>query len=85
MYVYVKIYVNFCDLMCDKCYLRIMMLLMNFSKKSVQDILASGRLCFLDVEINGVKSIKAANMSPTPRFIFIQPPSIEDLVCTVCL
>ncbi|KAL8585050.1 hypothetical protein ACOMHN_043686 [Nucella lapillus] len=49
------------------------------SKKSVHDILASGRLCFLDVEINGVRSIKAAHMSPTPRFIFIKPPSIQEL------
>ncbi|XP_070186502.1 uncharacterized protein [Littorina saxatilis] len=49
------------------------------SKKSVQDILASGRLCVLDVEINGVKSIKAANMNPTPRFIFVKPPTFESL------
>ena len=50
------------------------------SKKSVQDVLASGRLCFLDVEINGVKSIKASNMRPKPRFIFVKPPSYEALV-----
>lgn len=49
------------------------------SKKSVTDILASGRLCFLDVEINGVKSIKAAKMTPTPRFFFIKPPNMENL------
>ncbi|KAK7506581.1 hypothetical protein BaRGS_00002056 [Batillaria attramentaria] len=49
------------------------------SKKSVQEIMASGRLCFLDVEINGVKSIKAADMKPRPRFIFVQPPSLEAL------
>ncbi|XP_076459990.1 uncharacterized protein LOC143293045 [Babylonia areolata] len=49
------------------------------SKKSVHDILASGRLCFLDVEINGVKSIKAAGMTPAPRFVFIKPPSLEAL------
>lgn len=49
------------------------------SKRSVQEIQASGRLCFLDVEINGVKSIKRANMKPTPRFIYIKPPSMEAL------
>lgn len=47
------------------------------SKKSVQDIQTSGRLCILDVEINGVRSIKAAGMRPKPRYIFIQPPSME--------
>ncbi|XP_076451787.1 uncharacterized protein LOC143287565 isoform X2 [Babylonia areolata] len=49
------------------------------SKQSVQKIQASGRLCFLDVEINGVKSIKAANMSPRPRFVFVKPPSLDAL------
>jgi len=49
------------------------------SKKSVEDISRSGQLCVLDVEINGVKSIKLAGLNPPPRFIFIKPPSVEEL------
>ncbi|GFS08080.1 guanylate kinase [Elysia marginata] len=49
------------------------------SKKSVRDISSSGQLCVLDVEINGVKSIKQSDLSPKPRFIFIKPPSMEEL------
>lgn len=51
-----------------------------FSKMAVQTIQESGKLCILDVEINGVKSIKKAGMKPEPRFIFVKPPSIESLV-----
>lgn len=51
------------------------------SKKAVDDILASGHLCILDVEINGVKNIKSAALTPVPRFIFVKPPSMETLVC----
>ncbi|PVD38139.1 hypothetical protein C0Q70_00750 [Pomacea canaliculata] len=49
------------------------------SKMAVQTIQESGKLCILDVEINGVKSIKKAGMKPEPRFIFVKPPSIESL------
>ncbi|BFZ15333.1 hypothetical protein BsWGS_18372 [Bradybaena similaris] len=51
------------------------------SKKSVSDISKSRRLCVLDVEINGVKSIKKSGLQPLPRFIFIKPPSLEVLKC----
>ncbi|XP_005095062.2 guanylate kinase isoform X2 [Aplysia californica] len=49
------------------------------SKKSVNDIGSSGQLCVLDVEINGVKSIKNSDMQPRPRFIFVKPPGLEEL------
>ncbi|KAL8618008.1 hypothetical protein ACOMHN_040232 [Nucella lapillus] len=49
------------------------------SKRSVQEIQASGRLCVLDVEINGVKSIKNARLAPPPRFIFVKPPTMDTL------
>ena len=50
------------------------------SKKSVTDITESGKICVLDVEINGVKAIKKVSMSTVPRFMFIKPPSVEELV-----
>ncbi|XP_059178503.1 uncharacterized protein LOC131957757 [Physella acuta] len=49
------------------------------SKKSVNDIMKSGKLCVLDVEVNGVKNIKKSDFKPKPRYIFVKPPSIEEL------
>ncbi|XP_041374210.1 guanylate kinase-like [Gigantopelta aegis] len=45
------------------------------SKKSVENIAQSGKICILDVEINGVKSIKQAGLKA--RYIFVKPPSLE--------
>ncbi|CAL1548770.1 unnamed protein product, partial [Lymnaea stagnalis] len=47
------------------------------NKTSVKEITNSGKLCVLDVEINGVKNIKKSGLKPTPRYIFISPPSPE--------
>ncbi|XP_050418153.1 guanylate kinase isoform X4 [Patella vulgata] len=49
------------------------------SKKSVNDIQKSGKICILEVEITGVKSIKKSDLQPTPRYIFIKPPSLDIL------
>ncbi|CAL1534751.1 unnamed protein product, partial [Lymnaea stagnalis] len=49
------------------------------SKTSVKEITNSGKLCVLHVEINGVKNIKKSDLKPTPRYIFISPPSLEVL------
>jgi len=48
------------------------------SKKSVKDVQKSGKICILDVEIEGVKSLKKTDLSP--RFVFIKPPNMETLV-----
>lgn len=47
------------------------------SKQSVTDIQKTGRICILDVEINGVKNIKKTDLNP--RYVFLKPPSIEVL------
>ncbi|XP_067687792.1 uncharacterized protein [Haliotis asinina] len=47
------------------------------SKKSVDDISKSGKICILDVEINGVQNIKKSDLQA--RYIFIRPPSLEVL------
>ncbi|XP_035216711.1 guanylate kinase-like isoform X5 [Stegodyphus dumicola] len=48
------------------------------SKKAVKNVQNQGRICILDIEIEGVKNIKKTDLNP--RFIFIKPPSIEVLV-----
>lgn len=47
------------------------------SKKSVENVLNSGRICVLDIELQGVKNLKKTNLNPI--FCFIKPPSMETL------
>lgn len=47
------------------------------SKKSVRDVQEQGRICILDIEIEGVKNIKNTDLNP--RYIFIKPPSMKAL------
>ena len=45
------------------------------SKRAVQEVLKSGRICVLDVDIQGVKSLKKTDLNPI--YCFIKPPSLE--------
>lgn len=45
---------------------------------AVEMIQKSGRLCVLDVEINGVKNIKQTDLNA--KYVFVKPPSLEALV-----
>ncbi|KAI7688183.1 Guanylate kinase [Sarcoptes scabiei] len=47
------------------------------SKKAVIDVQKSGKICILDVEMDGVKNLKKTNLNP--RFVFIKPPNLEAL------
>jgi len=47
------------------------------SKKAVESIQSTGRICVLDVEIQGVRNIKKSHLNA--RYFFLQPPSIEIL------
>ena len=38
----------------------------------------TGRICVLDIEIQGVRNVHNSNLNA--RFIFLQPPSVEVLV-----
>ena len=48
------------------------------SIQAVEDIKKQGRICILDVDVQGVKSIKKTNLNP--RYIFISPPNLKELV-----
>ena len=45
---------------------------------AVNDVLESRRICLLDIEEQGVKSIKTTNFNPL--YIFVGPPSLE-VIC----
>ncbi|TPX36482.1 guanylate kinase [Synchytrium microbalum] len=47
------------------------------SKNAVQTVIANGQICVLDVDMQGVKSIKSASIPA--KFMFISPPSLEAL------
>lgn len=54
------------------------------SKQTVIDQTAKGSVVLLDIEMEGVKQLKAEQSKPggsqiNPRFVFIKPPSIEVL------
>lgn len=53
------------------------------SKRAVEDIQKSGRICVLDVEVNGVKNIKQTDLNA--RYLYIKPPSMDVLVSLVQL
>ncbi|GAU95335.1 hypothetical protein RvY_06969 [Ramazzottius varieornatus] len=47
------------------------------SKKAILDVLQHGKLCLLDIDSQGVKSIKGTDLNPV--LVFIKPPSLEVL------
>lgn len=47
------------------------------SKQAVQDVQKSGKICVLDLELQGVRSIKSTDLNA--KFILIRAPSIEIL------
>jgi len=49
------------------------------SKAAVSQVAEAGKICILDIDIQGVKSVKAAELSPQPIFVFVKAPSMEIL------
>ena len=49
------------------------------SKAAVSSVAEQGRVCILDIDTQGVVKVKAADLAPRPRYLFIAPPSFEVL------
>lgn len=47
------------------------------SKESVRKIAEEGKVCILDVEVNGVRQIKETDLNPW--YVFVRPPSLAVL------
>jgi guanylate kinase len=47
------------------------------STKAVNDVMNNGKICVLDVDVQGVKSLKKTDLNAL--YIFIMPPSIDEL------
>lgn len=52
------------------------------SKEAVRAVQAMNRICVLDVDLQGVRSIKKTDLHPI--YISVQPPSMDVLVGTWC-
>jgi guanylate kinase len=48
-----------------------------YSKRAVDDVRRTGKICILDIEIEGVKQVKQTDLDPL--LVFVMPPSIEEL------
>merc|ERR1712223_2006718 len=47
------------------------------SKAAVQSVIQRGKICILDIDMQGVKQIKKTDLNP--MYVFIYPPSREEL------
>ncbi|KAG5455872.1 MAG: guanylate kinase/L-type calcium channel beta subunit [Olpidium bornovanus] len=47
------------------------------SIQAVRDVVSTGRICILDIDAQGVRSVKRAALNA--RFVFVAPPSLEEL------
>ncbi|XP_078035892.1 guanylate kinase isoform X1 [Augochlora pura] len=47
------------------------------SKQAVEDVQAEGKICVLDIEIQGVKQVKQTSLNPL--YVFIKPPTMNEL------
>lgn len=47
------------------------------SKKAVEAVQMQGKVCVLDIEIEGVKQVRNSHLNPI--LVFIEPPSLQEL------
>ena len=47
------------------------------SFKAVEDVAKAGKVCMLDIDMQGVKNVKKSHLKA--RYIFLQPPSMTEL------
>lgn len=48
-----------------------------YSKQAVRNVQCQGKVCVLDIEIEGVKQIRDTDLNPL--LVFIMPPSLAEL------
>ncbi|XP_008193426.2 uncharacterized protein LOC659919 [Tribolium castaneum] len=47
------------------------------SKAAVEQVIQEGKVCVLDIDVQGVKQVKKTDLNPF--YVFIKPPSLEEL------
>jgi guanylate kinase len=49
------------------------------SRQELEKAQASGRICVLEIDVQGAVQIKNSQLSPSPKFLFVAPPSLSFL------
>ncbi|XP_046397101.1 guanylate kinase [Ischnura elegans] len=49
------------------------------SKSAVRAVCSKGKICVLDIDVQGVQQVRLQNLDPPPLLVFIKPPSMEIL------
>ena len=49
------------------------------SREAVETVQRRGQLCILDIDVQGVQTIKSENKLPDALYVFVAPPSVENL------
>jgi len=52
------------------------------SKKALNDVIEAGKVPLLDIDLQGVRSVKAAGIPA--KYIFIEPPSVDEVPYLRC-
>lgn len=52
-------------------------IILNYSKTAVFKVLDEGKVCILDIDMQGAQQVKETDLDPL--MVFIQPPSLEVL------
>lgn len=58
-------------------YLLIVWICSGTSIKAVEEVVAAGKVCMLDIDMQGVQAVKKTQLQP--RYVFVRPPSLEVL------
>ncbi len=49
------------------------------SVRAVEDVQKLGKICLLEIDVQGAKQVKRVEIEPRPKFLFVAPPSMEEL------
>ena len=49
------------------------------SLEAVQSVQSQGKLCILDIDVQGVQTIKSQHKLPDALYVFVAPPSVDNL------
>lgn len=49
------------------------------SIKAVEDVVAMGKVCVLDIDVQGATLVKQSNLNSRAVYVFVKPPSMDEL------
>mmetsp|Transcript_26623 Transcript_26623/g.75156 ORF Transcript_26623/g.75156 Transcript_26623/m.75156 type:complete len:213 (+) Transcript_26623:73-711(+) len=49
------------------------------SFRAIEEVMKNGKICLLDIDVQGAESVKRSSLNSKARYLFIAPPSFEVL------